>query len=57
MLIHMDGFDVYGTANQLWMSGYYTFTNITDSAIANGVGIGTTSGRFGQGAVIFNQYY
>ena len=50
MLIHMDGFDTYATQEQLWFSGYYTFTaNVLDIL----VGIGTTSGRFGQGALIF----
>ena len=51
MLIHMDGFDTYANNDQLWFSGYYTFTS---DVLEIEVGLGTTSGRFGQGALIFN---
>lgn len=56
MLIHMDGFDTYANNTQLWMSGYYTFSNVTDGGGAIYIGLGTTSGRFGQGALVFTHY-
>jgi len=47
----MDGFDSYDNATDLEMA-YYSVNNYS----SNNIGLGTTSGRFGQGAVIFSGY-
>lgn len=51
MLIWMDGFDSYASSVDLeW--AYYTVGDVN----VNDIGLGTTSGRFGQGGVIFGRY-